>query len=244
MNNAYELLEREKLTIGLNEPTSPEDQLEHYKKLTAILIHEINNPLTTIKGFLQLIKPDLNSIGKEEYANIALEEIERVNKLIVDFFDVVKPFDRQRVLVSINHMIEDLVKQYQFEAIKKNITMNTHLTREDIHVLVIEKKLRQVFINLIKNAIEAIDEGNKEVGVIDIYTEIKNSYVFIHIKDNGKGMSAENAEQLFTPFFTTKLMGTGIGLTICKEIIEFHKGTIEFSTAINQGTKFTIKLPL
>lgn len=244
MTNACELLEKEKLTIGVNESCSPDNQLEDFKRLTAVLIHEINNPLTTVKGFLQLIQPDLLKLGRAEYAQIALDEIERVNKLIVDFLSKVKPMDGQKEIISINHLIDYLVKQYQSESTIKNIKITAHLTKEDIQVYVIEKKLRQVLINIIKNAIEAVEERQNNFGLIDIYLEVKELYVFIHVVDNGCGMSSDTAKYLFTPFFTTKSKGTGIGLSICKDIIEFHNGKIEYTSKENSGTKFTIKLPL
>ena len=117
---------------------------------------------------------------------------------------------------------------------------------DDIQVLVNEHELRQVLINLLKNAIEAIETSYNinGAGMISIQTEVSNLNAYIHVIDNGCGISNENMKKLFTPFFTTKEGGTGIGLSLCKEIINNNDGHLFASTIQKAGTKFTIEFPL
>lgn len=220
------------------------DQLVKVEQLAAEMAHEIRNPLTTIKGFIQLIKPNLREIGKEEYANVVLDEIERVNDIIYDYLNLVKPLEKKKNFLSLNKMVLDLVTLYESEAIIKKIKLTTHLTEETTQVYVQEKEIKQVLINLIKNAFEAIEESNRQARLIDIRTEVINKHVYIHIVDTGSGMSNETVNRLFTPFYTTKTKGTGVGLLISKEIIDHHEGNIYMTTAENKGSKFTIELPM
>jgi signal transduction histidine kinase len=234
----------EKLALGRMDTTINNDQLAKAEQLAAEMAHEIRNPLTTIKGFLQLIKPNLREIGKEEYADIVLEEIERVNEIIFEYLNLVKPLDNKKNLVSLNELVLHLVKLYESESIIKNIKLTTHLTEENLQVYIQEKEIKQVLINLIKNAFEAIEECDSQGRSIDIRTEVINKHAYIHIVDTGNGMSRETMNQLFTPFYTTKTRGTGVGLLISKEIVDKHKGNIYMTTAENKGSKFTIELPM
>ena len=220
------------------------DQLVKAKQLAAEMAHEIRNPLTTIKGFIQLIKPNLKEIGKEEYANVVLDEIERVNDIIYDYLNLVKPLDKKKSFLSLNNIVLDLVKLYESEAAIKKITLTTHLTKEITQVYVQEKEIKQVLMNLIKNAFEAIEGSDHPTRMIDIRTEVINQHAYIHIVDTGSGMSDETVNRLFTPFYTTKTKGTGVGLLISKEIMDHHEGNIYMTTAKDKGSKFTIELPI
>ena len=219
----------------------------HANQMAMQLAHEVRNPLTTIKGFLQLLKQELKDAKKAEYVDIAVDEIDRVNQILNHYLSQLKPlYTIQKENVSINSLVTSIFKLYESEAKMKNITMSLCLMNDDIQVLVNEHELRQVLINLLKNAIEAIEtscniHGN---GMISIGTEVSEHHAYIHVIDNGSGISNENMKKLFTPFFTTKEEGTGIGLSLCKEIIDHNDGHLFASTIQTAGTKFTIELPL
>lgn len=234
----------EKSVMDRLDTTINDDRLAKADQLAAEMAHEIRNPLTTIKGFLQLIKPNLREIGKEEYADVVLAEIERVNEIISEYLNPVKPLNSKKDFVSLNEMALHLVKLYESEAIIKNIKLTTHLTEEKTQVYIQEKEIKQVLINLIKNAFEAIEECDNQVRSIDIRTEVIHKHAYIHIVDTGIGMSSETMNRLFTPFYTTKARGTGVGLLISKEIIDHHQGNLYITTAENKGSKFTIELPI
>src|SRR4051812_949716 len=122
----------EKLALGRMDTTINNDPLAKAEQLAAEMAHEVRNPLTTIKGFLQLIKPNLREIGKEEYADIVLDEIERVDEIIFEYLNLVKPLNSKKNLVSLNELVLHLVKLYESESIIKNIKLTTHLTEENL----------------------------------------------------------------------------------------------------------------
>lgn len=220
------------------------DQQNHIRNLAASIAHEIRNPLTTVKGFLQLLKPYLQEIGKVHYADVALEEINRANDIIYEFLNSTKPHSTSIHEISVNKLIKDIVMLYESEAILRNIQIFTSFSRDDTIISIDPNQLKQVIINLIKNAMEAIDECNHHEKVVHISTVTDSKNIYIKISDNGCGMAKNTMEKLFTPFFSTKEKGTGIGLSVCKKIIENHGGSILLESEIGKGTTFTIHFPI
>ena len=152
------------ITETHDEMVVDQEEVANLAKLTAAMAHEVRNPLTTIKGFLQLLKPHLTEINKEEYALIALDEIDRVNEIIYDFLNIVKPPQTKKTSSCINDLIIDIVKLYECESIIKNVKMITHLTSEKVLVNMNKNEIKQVLINLIKNGFEAIEEEQIDRG--------------------------------------------------------------------------------
>lgn len=221
------------------------DYSNNIGKLAAGIAHEIRNPLTTVKGFIQLIKPHLTEIKKERYADIALEEIDRANDIIFDFLNASKPKENTWEHLSINRLIKDICTLFESESIMKNVTIQMDLCEQSPYVFFNEKHLKQVLVNIIKNAFEAIEECKfkKNNGLIYVTTSIKNSFVLIGLKDNGCGITKSGMKELFNPFYTTKGKGTGIGLSVCKKIIEDAGGDLYAESVLNEGTSFYIKIP-
>jgi signal transduction histidine kinase len=214
-------------------------------KLAAGIAHEIRNPLTTVKGFIQLLKPYLKDIGKDTYATIALDEIDRADEIIFQFLNAAKPQQKQKMKIQIDPIVREVVLLFESEAHLQNILIETHYNCEDSLVFLDGKQLKQVLINLIKNAMEAIDtHDGPPRGKLLISTMKQQGFAYITIEDNGMGMKEEILKNLFVPFFTTKKTGTGIGLSVCKQIIEDHGGDITVMSKHTEGTTFQIKLPL
>lgn len=229
----------------LKETALHSDHLATIAKLAAGIAHEIRNPLTTVKGFIQLLKPYLSDIGKEEYAQIALEEIERADDIIYQFLNAAKPQQNKKQQIDANKLVKDIVLLYESEAIIQNIKIDAHYESEKAIVYIDSKQLKQVLINIVKNAIEAICENGVELqGTIHLSIERINNYAVIIIEDNGIGMKEETLQNLYVPFYTTKETGTGIGLSVCKKIIEDHGGKITVKSHANQGTRFRIEIPI
>lgn len=224
------------------------EQTRHYQnieKLAAGIAHEIRNPLTTVSGFIQLLRPYLIEIGKDQYADIALEEINRANQIIYEFLNASKPLGDHKKMVSLNKLVKDTSLLYESEATLKNITFINQLAENDVEVMANHKQLKQVLVNLIKNAMEALDERHEEYNpVIHFGTLIENQHATIFIKDNGCGMSENTLQNLFLPFHTTKENGTGVGLSVCKKIIQDHGGTITAESKLGTGTTFRIEFPI
>ncbi|GIN64424.1 hypothetical protein J27TS8_44170 [Robertmurraya siralis] len=238
------LQELEKIKEKYDELDLHRSYLSNVGQLAAGIAHEIRNPLTTIKGFIQLMKPYLIELDKEQYASIALDEIERANKLLYQFLNAAKPQINERKEVVINDLIEDIALLYEGEAHLRNIVLETSLQSDIPSIFVEEHQLKQVLVNMIKNAVEAIHSSERNEGKIRLSSERIDDDIIISIEDNGCGLSEDSLNRLFTPFYSTKLSGTGLGLAICKQIISEHGGNIEISSFLNEGTIFRIRLPL
>ncbi|WNS77385.1 ATP-binding protein [Bacillus sp. DTU_2020_1000418_1_SI_GHA_SEK_038] len=220
------------------------DNLSNVSKLAAAFAHEIRNPLTTIKGYIQLIKPYLIERGKEHYADIALNEINRANDLIIDLLNFEKSQTSQKREVSLNQLISNIASLFEGEGLINKIKIDVQPSQENPSILGNEKQLKQVLINILKNAIESLYNGAKDRKQITLALKKEASHAYIIIEDNGCGMTAETIEHIFTPFYTTKETGTGIGLPICKKIIEAHNGSFHINSSAGKGTIMTLTLPL
>ncbi|MGG0719683.1 ATP-binding protein [Robertmurraya massiliosenegalensis] len=239
-----QLQDLEKIKNKYDELELHSSYLSNVGQLAAGIAHEIRNPLTTIKGFIQLIKPYLIEIEKEQYADIALNEIERANQILYQFLNAAKPKMNEQKKINVNELLKDIAILYEGEANLRNIKIETSLQPNIPSVLMEENQLKQVLVNMIKNAMEAIQASRRGEGKLLLTSErIKHSIV-LSIKDNGCGLSQESIDKLFTPYYSTKMSGTGLGLSICKQIIHESGGNIEISSRLNEGTTFRIQLPL
>jgi signal transduction histidine kinase len=234
-----------KTVLEAQEAAFHSEQLATIGQLAAGVAHEIRNPLTTVKGFIQLIKPYLSDVGKEDYATIALDEINRANDIIHEFLNTAKPQKNKKQIIEVNKLMRDIMVLYESEAILRNINIEVIGNCNQAQLYLDIKQIKQVLVNIIKNALEAIEENQSlEKGCIQISSECSNSAAVIVINDNGIGMKKETLEKLFDPFFSTKEYGTGIGMTVCKKIIEEHMGQIKVSSTPYLGTTFRIELPI
>ncbi|KGE18927.1 ATP-binding protein [Paenibacillus wynnii] len=221
------------------------DNLAMLGKLSASIAHEIRNPLTSIRGFIQLLRPHLSQLGKEEYAKIILAEIDRANDIIHEFLASSKPSVPQVGIIPVSLLLREVVLLTESEALMKGCEIHLHPFAEDLNISVDVKQMKQVVINIIRNAMEAITERDDDyTGRIEIGARREGAEVRIFISDNGEGMSICTLDRLFNPFFTTKKNGTGLGLSVSDKIIRNHGGCISVSSKLNEGTSFIISLPL
>ncbi|WP_338753740.1 PAS domain S-box protein [Bacillus sp. FJAT-52991] len=214
------------------------DKLGVVGQLAAGIAHEIRNPLTAVKGFLQL----LNQETKTKYADIILTELERIEFIMNEFLMLAKPHEEMKMEEkSVTDVLKEVITFMSPEAILNQVEIITEFTDKPLMVICEEKQLKQVFINLIKNAIEAISSG----GQIVVRTMIKsNGFICIEVEDNGVGISKERVERLGEPFYSSKEKGTGLGLMVSFKIIENHNGTVEISSEEGHGTTVKILLPI
>ncbi|WP_051291400.1 PAS domain S-box protein [Fictibacillus gelatini] len=214
------------------------DKLSVLGQLAAGVAHEIRNPLTSIKGFLQLLQS--TATENRDYFEIMLSEIDRINGIVSEFMLLSKPQVLNFTLTNISTLIEHVISLIKTQAILMNVQIYYHYQSDLPSILCVEDQMKQVFINLLKNAIEAMPDGG------NVYINVKqaDNELVISFKDEGCGIPPNRLKTLGEPFYTTKEKGTGLGLMICFKIIENHGGKIHISSEIGKGSIFSIHLPI
>ncbi|UHA60686.1 ATP-binding protein [Metabacillus litoralis] len=206
-------------------------------QMAAGIAHEIRNPLTSIKGFIQLFKS--NQL-EETYYNIVLSELDRINSIVGEFLVLAKPSASIFVEKDIKELIKDVITLMSTQSIINNIQISSEFDPDLPKICCEEAQLKQVFLNLFKNAIEAMPNG----GQIELKVKlIEAGTISVHLIDQGIGISPERLPTLGEPFYTTKEKGTGLGLMTCYKIIESHKGKMTIQSEVNKGTTIQLTLP-
>ena len=228
-------------TQELREQVMQSERLAALGQMVAEITHEIKNPLMMIGGFAQQLMRETDDEKNLKKLNIITEEIRRLEQLLADlkeFYQVRTPVSEP---VDIKGLLEKVFSLVQEECERHNIQTEVTLDERALTVLGDRGRLEQVFLNLVKNAIEAMERGGK----IWIQSRLSGGQVEIMVKDEGCGISEQDRDKVFAPFFTTKKHGTGLGLCISKRIIEDHGGSSFFlKSEKGKGTTFKIRLPL
>ncbi|WP_404350283.1 sporulation kinase [Sutcliffiella horikoshii] len=237
---AIMIIENLNMQMQLQHELQRSEKLKVVSELAASVAHEVRNPMTSTRGFLQLMSQDgnLNS-SQKRYIDISIEELDRAQSIIQDYLSLAKPnkqgMDRINVSKELEHVFQ-LMSTYT----TLNNTSIRHEIEDELYIKANKDEMKQVLINLIKNAIEAIDKD----GMVTVKASSSRGMVLIEIMDDGVGMTPQQVERLGTPFYSTKDKGTGIGLTISFQIIELLQGKIEVTSEVGKGSIFTIKLPM
>ncbi len=202
------------------------------------ITHEVKNPIAVCKGYLDMI--DINNKEKlSKYIPIIKQEIDRSLNIMSDFMEFSKiKIDKE--LLDINVLLEDIIKELDLIMGNKNIKMTSRITQDEIFIEGDYNRLKQVFINIIKNSMESIDKK----GNIDITTHVLKDKYYIEVTDNGCGMDEYTLSKVKELFFTTKNKGSGLGVSLSTEIIKAHSGSIDYTSKPNKGTKVVVKLPI
>ncbi|MBM7703191.1 ATP-binding protein [Metabacillus iocasae] len=220
-----------------DEMASKSEKLTMVSKLAAGVAHEIRNPMTAIKGFIQLLKASKEY--NEEYHDIMLEELNRVESIIQEFLTLAKPKKETMFEVkSLQKILRHVTLLLATHASYKDCQIVSLLESEDIPVSCEENALKQVFINIIQNGLESMTRGT-----ITVKLEKRGEYGVVTIEDEGSGIDEATLARIGEPFFSTKSSGTGLGLMISYQIIEQHSGHISFSSKLGVGTKVEIAIP-
>jgi PAS domain S-box-containing protein len=214
------------------------DQLSIVGQLAAGVAHEIRNPLTSLKGFVQLIRS--RSHEYTEFLDIMLSELDRINYIVSEFMLVAKPQAKQYQRNNIISIMDNVLSFLNSQAALFNVQFIKAAMSDALYVLCDENQIKQVFINLLKNAMEAMPKGGIVTIEMGYHSDRK---VRIRIEDQGGGIPADKLAQLGEPFFTTKETGTGLGLMVCYKIIEAHKGCLNIQSVLGEGTLIDILLP-
>lgn len=216
------------------------ERLASVGQLAAGIAHEIRNPLTSVKGFIQLIMVRGERPVPRDYLEIILTELERIEKLIREFHLLARPPQTpQFAIVNLRVVLNDVVLLMESQALSKNVALE-FMPGEDVAVCGDVSQLKQVWINLVRNAIEAAPKG----GSVYIALRTDGDRAVVSVTDNGPGIPEDILPHLGTPFFTTKAEGTGLGLSVCYSIVQRHGGSIRVDSRPGEGATFTVQLPL
>ena len=227
------------------------DKMAAINQLAAGMAHEIRNPLTSLSGSIQMLKSELTlKAHQERLMNIILRESERLNALITDFLLFAQPPKTNKGVWNIWDLLEEMVELFRHSPeYREGLEIHCSDRREEIRLLLDADQMKQVFWNLLLNAVQAMDEkGTLTVGIerrTDGFPQRKGTeWVTVSISDSGKGISPQEKEKIFEPFYTTKDGGTGLGLSIVHRIVENHEGVIKVESEVGKGSTFTVLLPV
>lgn len=217
-----------------------QDKLSALGQMAAGIAHEIRNPLTSMRGYTEFLLLDETDDVKKEHLEIVLDEINRVNTIVEEFMMVAKPNTDLLAVKNIVPVVQNTLALFTYEAKKKKVNIQLETCDKELLIVCDENRLKQVFLNLVKNGIEAMPNG----GELKIIVKKTNCDVMIEVKDQGVGIAPDKIKKIGEPFYTTKESGTGLGLMISFKIIESIQGKIEIESQVGVGTSFKIILPL
>jgi len=201
------------------------------------ITHEVKNPIAVCKGYLEMINPE-NKNQTTRYIEIIKQEINRSLDIMDDFMELGK-IKINKEIIDINMLLDDISDCLKILIINKNIEFIYNSNDEERYIEGDYNRLKQVFINLLKNSLEAI----KDKGKIELITHQNKEYYIVEIKDNGIGIDKESILKIKEMFYTTKTKGTGLGVTLSNEIIKSHNGKLEYTSKEGKYTKVCVKLP-
>lgn len=242
-------------------------------ELAAIIAHEMRNSLTSVRMILQLLsRKDVNSKSDIESYYVALDSVSKMERVVNDLLQFASPSSLERKLEDLNKIIESGVDLYKSHMQQKNIVVDIDLENNLPKIMIDKNRIKEVFINIILNAIQAIDGSGKitvssklislttvlrdttkikivdsehqKVNIQEIILKKGTKVIQLEIHDDGRGIHPKNIGRIFDPFFTTKINGTGLGLSLVKNVINQHGGIIKVHSQVQLGTKFVISLPL
>ena len=233
------------------------ENLANLTNLAAGMAHEIKNPLGAISIHIQLIQKALEKAREnqdklpakkfvEDHIDVVNEEIDHLNKLVMDFLLAVRPIKAQLELKDPDKVIENLVNFFTPEFNKEKIEVNLTEAGSGKRIMIDEKLFRDVIMNLSQNALAAIKSkfAGEEGGKLFISSCEKDNKYIIKISDNGCGMSDETLAKIFEPYYTTKANGTGLGMTMVYKIVKEFSGEITVDSKEGEGTSFTMSFPI
>lgn len=215
------------------------EKLSVIGELAAGIAHEIRNPLMSLRGFVQLLQGEDEDEGHREYFSIMLSEVDRINRIVSELLLLAKPEKRRYEYLDLSKKLQRVATLFQAEANLRNIQIRTIFDPRLPLVYCEGDKIKQVFVNILKNALEAMPH----TGEITVQTINAGEEVWIRIRDEGTGIPQEALERISQPFYTTKDTGTGLGLVVCQRIIANHQGQMRIESREGKGTMVEIVLP-
>ncbi len=234
------LIERSKEVSTIRQEIQQTEKLNVLSELAASVAHEIRNPLTVARGFMQILsQTEATEEKKQMYTAMVIDEIDRAQSIITDYLAFAKPQAEKMERVDASALSDKLMNLISSYASMRGVEIKLNL-ESALWIVVNSDKFIQCLVNLIKNGIEAMPEG----GTLRINGYKTSTHICVEIMDHGIGMSAEQMERLGTPFYSTRDKGTGLGMMVSYRIIKTFGGCIKVKSEINKGTCITILLPI
>ncbi len=237
--------------VDITEKRSREARLRRAESLASLttlaagVAHEIKNPLGSIGIHIQLIQKALSEQSPDRdrilgFVDVVNEEVDRLNRIVVDFLFAVRPVDVHPERSDLNQLIRDLLEFLRYELEEQYVEVEAVLA-DDLPELDLDQKfIKQALMNLVKNSLAAMPEG----GTLRFVTEHRGDDVLLRISDTGEGIPEENLGKIFEPYFTTKDFGSGIGLTLVYKVVKEHKGEISVASHPAEGTTISLLFPV
>ena len=228
------------------------DRLSTLGTLAAGLANEVKNPLGGIKGAAQLLERELDPDNDLlEYPRVMIREAERIDKIIRQLLELASPKGPRYAPVNLHMVLGDIILLQREAAGSREVSIVTGFDPSIPPIMADESQLTQVFLNLIRNALEAMTEGGRLTVTSRVLSDYqlgrdegRSRMVAVEVADTGPGIEAENLSKVGTPFFSTKEGGTGLGLAICQKIVSEHRGMLKIDSQPGQGTRISVLLPL
>jgi two-component system sensor histidine kinase HydH len=226
--------------IAIEEQLRRSEKLSTLGEMAAVLAHEIRNPLGSIRGTAEILRDDYRpGDPKHEFIEIQIKETERLNHVVEDFLRMARQQPMELRDCSIREELATIVTLVAKDAHDRGISLRFEPSSEQAIVRGDGEKLRQAFLNIVINALQATPSG----GSVNIVLNRLESGFELCFRDSGSGISPKNLQRIFEPFFTTKADGTGLGLAVTRKIIEGHGGTLHIESEAGRGTTATVRLP-
>ncbi len=253
VESAILLVKDMSLLKDLQETSQQIDRISHLGTLALGMAHEIKNPLLAISGSAQLLRKELGDEDQVKYMDIVISETQRINRMLERMLDFTRPKSPSFQTTNIHKILEDIITLEKDPLSQKEGSFSQIYDPSIPTIQADEDQLRQVFLNLIQNAIQALPDG----GEIRLVTRISSDYairdeksqaplltIVVEIIDTGPGIPEKHLNELFTPFFTTKKKGSGLGLAISLKIVEDHGGKMKIHSKEGEGTTVQVFLPM
>jgi signal transduction histidine kinase len=219
------------------------------ERLSASIAHEIRNPITAVKSLVQQMGEDPGGLDNDEYAHVALEELERVERSISHLLRFAREEEMRPVSLRMSEVLDSALETFRDRAARDRVEIVRRFDCEGSMPGDAEK-LRRVVINLVGNAMDSLADSEVDKAGVDkpridvsLGEILAGTEIWLRIADNGRGIDRELSEKIFNPFYTSKEHGTGLGLPITKKLVEAHGGTIEVESVVGRGAEFVLTFP-
>ena len=231
-------------TVSRERRTLEGEKLRSLEELSASIAHEIRNPITAAKSLVQQMGEDPGSGENVEYANVALQELDRVEHSISHLLRYAREEEMQLRTMRMTEVVGGALETFRERVARNGIGLKRSIDAEG-EMEGDPEKLRRVIINLVGNALDSIEEAHIEDPVVELGVgeNLAGTEVWVRVKDNGPGIDEETQARIFRPFFTSKSNGTGLGLAISRKLVDAHGGAIEVHSTPGAGTEFVLNFP-